>query len=74
MSENVEGPPEKRQPLARLENENLDCLLDAVQVQSTKFSTAYSVFVYESKRFYFYFGKIKSCMEFLFRMLDSLLN
>ena len=37
MSENVEEPPEKRQPLAQLENEDLHCLLDPVQAQSTKY-------------------------------------
>ena len=42
MSENVEEPPEKRQTLAQLENEDQDCLLDAVQAQSTKYNTAYS--------------------------------
>ena len=31
MSENAEEPPEKRQPLAQLENEDLDCLFDAVR-------------------------------------------
>ena len=51
MSENVQEPSEKRQPLARLENKDLDCLLDAVQAQSTKYNTAYSVFVYEGKIF-----------------------
>ena len=35
MSENVEEPPEKRKPLAQLESEDLDCLLDAFQAQST---------------------------------------
>ena len=51
MSENVEEPPKKRQRFAQLENEDLDSLLDAVQAQSTKYNTAYSVFVYEDKRF-----------------------
>ena len=51
MSENVEEPPEKRQPLAQLENEDPDCLLDAVQAQSTKYNRAYSVFIHECKRF-----------------------
>ena len=50
MSKNVGESPENRQPLAQLENEDLDCLLDAVQAQSTKYNTAYSVFVYEGKR------------------------
>ena len=31
MFENIEEPPGKRQPLAQLENEDLDCFLDAVQ-------------------------------------------
>ena len=48
---NIEEPPGKRQPLARLGNEDLDCLIDAVQAQSTKYITAYLVFVYEGKRF-----------------------
>ena len=48
---NIEEPPGKRQPLAHLENEELDCLLDAVQAQSTKYNTVYFVFVYEGKRF-----------------------
>ena len=57
MSENVEEPPEKRQPLAQLENEDLDCLLDVVQAQNIR---QHTVFVYEGKRFQFYFGKVKS--------------
>ena len=40
MSENFEEPPEKRQPLAQLENEDPNCLLDAVQAQSTKYNIA----------------------------------
>ena len=51
LFKNIEEPPGKRQPLARLGNDDLDCLLDAVQAQSTKSNTAYFVFVYEGKRF-----------------------
>ena len=48
---NIEEPPGKRQPLAQPENEDLDCLLDAVKAQSTKYNTAYFLFVYVGKRF-----------------------
>ena len=51
MSENVKEPPKKRQRFAQLENEDLDSLLDAVKTQSTKYNSAYSLFVYEHKRF-----------------------
>ena len=51
MFQNIEEPPGKSQPLAQLEKEDLDCLLTAVQAQSTKYNTAYFKFVYEGKRF-----------------------
>ena len=41
MSENVEEPREKRQPLAQQENEDLDCLLGAVQAQNITQHTTY---------------------------------
>ena len=51
MSENVEELPKKRQRFVQLENEDLDSLLDAVRAQRTKYNSAYSVIVYEDKRF-----------------------
>ena len=52
MFESSKNRQKKRQPLAQQENEDLDCLLDAVEkAQSTKYNTAYFLFVYEGKRF-----------------------
>ena len=45
MSENAEEPSQKRQRFADMESEDLNSLLDTAQAQSTKYNTAYTLYL-----------------------------
>ena len=59
MPKNVQEPPEKTQPLAQLEHDDLDCLLDAVQAQTQNITQHTPYLFTKVKDFNFYFGKVK---------------